>query len=157
MKDFNQLSKIGVKMTAIACAVFIHAVLAQAVTAQDQLAPANDNFAAAQVLSTAVTSVNGTTAAATNEPGEPGHGDNRGGSSVWYKYVAPGTGVLHVNTAGTGLDTTLAVYTGTNLSDLVLHSENDNMAENLAFSNSSSLKTGVVNGTTYYIAVDGKN
>jgi hypothetical protein len=37
---------------------------------------------------------------ATKEPGEPEHGNNPGGRSVWWSWLAPGVGELVLTTAG---------------------------------------------------------
>src|SRR5205823_12684953 len=51
--------------------------------------PANDGFSTAPVLIGSVGAINGSTANATKEPGEPNHAGNPGGSSVWYQWTAP--------------------------------------------------------------------
>src|SRR5690242_9425795 len=65
-----------------------------------QLAPANDNLSSAQVLPGLSGTATGATTGATKEPAEPSHAKNRGGASIWYKYVAAGNSVLTVSTSG---------------------------------------------------------
>lgn len=115
-------------------------------------APVNDNFASAQTISGNSGSITATNLQATKETGEQAHALNRGGASVWYKFVAPGSGVLRVDTAGSSFNTLLAVYSGTNLNNLTLVSANDEDGSN----GSSRVYFGTQSGATYYIAVDGK-
>ena len=55
------------------------------------LAPTNDDFAAASVLSGDTGTVSGDNYSATLEPGEPEHGPG-GSASIWYRWTAPSTG-----------------------------------------------------------------
>lgn len=82
--------------------------------------PANDNFASAQVITGAISSATGTNVAATKQAGEPNHGGNPGGASVWYRWQAPATESAHVNTLGSDFDTLLGIYTGSSLDALTL-------------------------------------
>src|SRR6185295_11690574 len=77
--------------------------------------PTNDNFANAQTISGNSGTIASINSFATKEAGEKAHALNRGGASVWYKFVAPGNGVLRVDTSNTSFDTLLAVYSGTSL------------------------------------------
>ena len=153
MKTFysNFMTTSGVKnLSAVFGFIFTLAILANA-------APVNDNFANAQVFSGMSGTVTGTNVAATVEAGEQAHALNRGGSSVWYKYTAPGNGVLRIRTAGSGFNTLLAVYQGTSLSNLKLIAANDDYAENSTFATYSIVRVGAKTGDVFYIAVDGKN
>lgn len=118
-------------------------------------APVNDGFSAAQTLSGLSGSVTGTNVDATKQAGEPTHAWNPGGSSVWYKYVATGNGVLTIDTLNSSLDTLLAVYTGTTLNNLQLVAANDDLQTATHFSGSSKVVFGIQTGTTYYIVIDG--
>ena len=149
MKSFysNFITTSGLKnLSAVFGLIFSLVILANA-------APVNDNFANAQVISGNSGQVSGTNVAATKESGEPAHALNRGGASVWYKYVAPGNGVLRVDTLTSNFNTLLAVYSGSNMSNLTLIAAND---EDDSGSGSSKVYFGTQSGTTYYIAVDGK-
>ena len=56
-------------------------------------APANDNFVDAEVPSTEDTSpTSGSNVDATKEAGEPDHGGDAGGASVWYRWTASDSG-----------------------------------------------------------------
>ncbi len=117
--------------------------------------PVNDNFTNAQIISGTSGQVSITNVEATKESGEAAHALNAGGSSVWLKYVAPGNGVLRLLLGSNGWDTTLAVYRGTSLSNLVSVAANDDYVTSFGFTNASKLDFGTQAGTTYYIAVDG--
>ena len=116
-------------------------------------APANDNFTAAQVISGNSGTVSANSVAATKETGEPAHAGNSGGKSVWYRWAAPSSGVWKFDTLGSGFDTTLAVYTGTTLTNVTQIASNDDASG----STSSSVTFLAGNGTVYWIAVDGFN
>jgi hypothetical protein len=81
-------------------------------------APANDDFASAEVLSAGlpVVGVMGSNVGATKEAGEPGRsipfGVEPAGHSVWYRWEATSPGWVSVDTCGSGFDTMLDVYTG---------------------------------------------
>lgn len=114
--------------------------------------PANDAFAAAQVLSGPLPiSVSGTNVNASKEPGEPNHAGNTNGRSVWYRWTPDSTAVVYAETcAPTGLDSVLAVYTGEAVNALTpVASDNDNCSE------MSRVVFTAVAGTTYHLAVEG--
>lgn len=114
--------------------------------------PANDSFAGAQVLSGAAGTVTGSTVGATKEPGEPAHGGNPGGASVWYQWTAPANGTLTVDTFTSGFDTLLEAYTGSAIASLTPVVANDD--DNGTLQSRAGPFT-VTAGTTYLIAVDG--
>jgi hypothetical protein len=119
------------------------------------VAPSNDNFGSAQVLEGYMGSVSGNNAGATRESGEPNHGsDNPGGRSLWYRWVAPATGMATLSLADTQFDTVLAVYTGTSLAELNLIAANDDISDT---NKASAATLPVASGTAYYIAIDGFN
>ncbi len=119
------------------------------------VAPANDNFANAIALGTGSSgSVAGNNANATKQAGEPNHAGNPGGPSVWYTWKAASTSPVTFDTCISGFDTLLAVYTGNSVSSLSLVSSNNDISTN---NPRSRLTFTPVNGTTYYIAVDGAN
>lgn len=115
--------------------------------------PANDNFANPTVL----VGVNGvatsTNVDATKEAGEPNHADNVGGKSVWYIWNAPLTYsvTFGMEQSFTNFDTLLAVYTGASVNALTPVASNDDYGN----TSRSSLTFPAVQGTTYFIAVDG--
>ncbi|HEX8205644.1 MAG TPA: hypothetical protein VF587_06265, partial [Solirubrobacteraceae bacterium] len=114
------------------------------------LPPANDPFAASQLVTGASVTANGTNVEATKEPGEPNHAGYTGGKSVWYRWIAPADGVAVVDTFGSSFDTVLAVYTGTTVDGLHLVAGNDQYN-----GNQSRVRISVTGGQEYRIAVDG--
>src|SRR6185503_6779754 len=112
--------------------------------------PANDAFADAQLLSGPVAILAGRNLGATKEAGEPNHAGNTGGRSVWYRWSAPGNGDWIVDTAGSGFDTTLAVYTGSTVGNLTLVAGNDDIRPD----RTSRVNFNALSGTVYSIAVD---
>ena len=61
-------------------------------------APANDNFADAELITILQGSVTGSNIDATREDGEPDHAGNQGGASVWWKITPPESGYLTLST-----------------------------------------------------------
>ncbi|MDP1927540.1 MAG: S8 family serine peptidase [Thiobacillus sp.] len=115
--------------------------------------PVNDAFAAAMLISGVSGSVTGWNLNATQESGEPVHAAISGGQSVWWQWTADVSGTLSLDTHGSGIDTLLAVYTGSSVSTLLAASANDNDG---SAGNASGLGLEVTAGTVYRIAVDGK-
>lgn len=114
----------------------------------------SDNFANGQVISGATGSVNGNSTGATKEVGEPNHGGNAGGKSIWYYWTAPGSGTVTMDTVGSGFDTLLGVYTGTSVGALSLIAENNDRFGGSTLE--SQVTFPAVAGTVYRIAVDGQ-
>ena len=114
--------------------------------------PFNDNFASAAPLSNYWAFARASSKGATSETHEPNHGA-AGGASLWWVWVPQSSGTAYVDTAGSDFDTIAAVYTGTTLANLTQLASNDD-APGLK---TSRLSFNAVEGTTYYIAVDGKN
>lgn len=136
----------------------------------------NDDFAERLTLSGRTNQVSGSNLGASKQPGEPNHGGNPGGRSLWWTWTAHLTGPVLATTLTSTFDTSLAVYTGTTLTGLTLVAENDDADPAFAslvgaklaalfpggaggqtnFTNGASLLVfqGVA-GQTYQIAVDG--
>ena len=117
--------------------------------------PPNDNFANAIALTGDTGSVNGTSVNATHEAGEPAHAFFLSDKSIWYTWVAPITGTATIDTAGSNFDTTLAVYTGSSVDQLISIGSNDDASIN--FIKTSQVSFNIVGGQMYRIAVDGWN
>src|SRR6266568_4110133 len=117
-------------------------------------APANDAFASAQSISGSSGTVTGTNSGATKESGEPNHAGNAGGHSVWYRWVAPASTSVAIDTVGSSFDTLLAVYTGSSVSALTTVANNDDIST-ANHNYQSRLSFTPVAGATYQIAVDG--
>lgn len=116
------------------------------------LEPGNDVFVNAFALAGAAGTATANTGRATREVGEPHHAGNIGGRSVWWYFDAPADGVLQLTTAGSTFDTLLAVYSGTNVSNLTPIGSNDDASDSLF---TSVLNQAVRSGNTYRVAVDG--
>lgn len=79
--------------------------------------PPNDDFAAAVQLSGDQVEALGTTDEATAEAGEPNHGGDSAGSSVWYSWKATRSGVVRVG-CSSSFETIVAVYRGSSVAAL---------------------------------------
>jgi hypothetical protein len=113
--------------------------------------PPNDDFANAADLGNGLTaSASGSNLWATAEPGEPGRASGPAMASVWYRWTAPQSGVVRVDTCRSNFDTTLAVFRGAALGALGRIAANDE-----GCGNRSALQFYAIAGTTYFTAVDG--
>jgi V8-like Glu-specific endopeptidase len=87
-------------------------------------APFNDLFANPYNFSAIKGGDNFTNAGTTNaEVGEPNHGDLSvppNNSSIWFRYEAPLNGTLFISTNGSGFDSVMAAYSGTQVDALSL-------------------------------------
>ncbi len=119
--------------------------------------PFNDNFASAEAIRFAdlTGTVTGHNTNATKEAGEPNHGNNPGGRSVWWQFTPDTNGQVTVTTAGSAFDTTLGAYTGSDPASLATVATNDDAQPGSV--RTSTLTFTVAPGTTYYLAVDGSN
>jgi hypothetical protein len=109
--------------------------------------PANDSFATRALVTTA--GATGTNVEATTEPGEPcQRPDGACAGTVWWSFTAPASGWYEVNTAGSGFDTVLNVYQGTDWSSLVrlAAADDDALDENV---NTSRVRFQAVGGEVY--------
>jgi len=135
----------------VGCWVAIVALVSGSVGVASQ--PSNDMFADRLVISGPSVTVSGNNTGGTKEPGEPDHAGDPGGASVWWSWRAPAAGTIQVSTAGSTLDTLLAVYTGTSVSALTLVASNDDAPD--VSDNTSKLTFSATAGVIYQIAVDG--
>jgi hypothetical protein len=116
-------------------------------------APDNDYFTDRLVFPAGAAQILDNNTGASKEPGEKNHAFDAGGRSVWWSWVAPSNGVYSLNTVGSSFDTLLAVYTGTNVTNLTLVAEHDgNPADNYKI---SYVQFSAVAATEYQFAVDG--
>ena len=92
-------------------------------------------------------------AGASRQSGEPSHGGNAGGKSVWWQWTAPAGGTVTATTAGSSFRNALAVYTGTSVNALTL------VSGNLApvGATTAQVQFAAVPGTQYHFAIDGFN
>jgi hypothetical protein len=112
--------------------------------------PAYDRFADAHLIKPGYFGFD-YNAGGQSEPGEPKHGENGGGSSIWFSWEAPDDGVAKMRTQA-DFDTVLAVYRGDSVSTLTPVAANDDAASD----GSSAVKFNARKGTVYRIAVDGE-
>ena len=111
--------------------------------------PVNDDFANRIPLTGDEVQTNGSNLFATSEPNEPAHAGYGPFESVWWSYTPPFRGIITVDLTNSFYGAVVAVYTGTNLSQLSLVASN-------AFGNGDG--TAIVRflgqaGTAYQIAV----
>jgi len=115
--------------------------------------PTNDAFASRITLTGSTGVTTGSNFYTSKESGEPNHAGNGGGRSIWWRWSAPATGILTIETFGSSFDTLLAVYFGGFLNSLTPIASNDNSGNN----SQSRVSFNVVAGNAYQIAVDGAN
>ncbi len=122
-------------------------------------APANDDFANAQVLSAGVpVEVTATNVEATKEPGEPFYGFAQAGHSVWFEWEATISGFVTVGTCGTDFTTVIGVFTGTQLGELTEVAGNYNSeGPGCPSFDGREVTFKATSGTVYEIAVDGSS
>lgn len=118
-----------------------------------------DNFENATVLTD---TGSGSNVGATHQTGEPIHDPTVSNlsfanqadlnDSIWWQWTAGETGDVTVSTAGSSLNTVLAVYTGSTVNSLTLVGANDDSSPGVS---SSSVTFVGSAGTTYFLAVDG--
>ena len=92
------------------------------------------------------------------EPGEPKIAGKIGGHSVWISWIAPGSGLLTLSTAGSSFDTLLGAYILEPGDDPPL-SRLESVAANDDYGGleTSQIQFGANAGQAYYISVDGFN
>ena len=122
--------------------------------------PANDGFLSAPTLSGASGTVNGCHSFTSKEAGEPNHGGDEGGRSLWLQWHAPASGVATIVLAGSLFDTLLAIYRADGIpavDALTLVAQNDDLSEGFDIAFHSRVEFPATAGVTCYIAVDGAN
>jgi len=116
--------------------------------------PGNDDFVNRFTASGSIGSTTANNQHATKEALEPNHAGNAGGRSLWWRWTAPASGQVALDTHGASIDTLLAVYTGASVANLVAVASNDNDG----FANGASgLYFQAQSGAEYEFAVDGKD
>ena len=111
---------------------------------------ANDDFIDAAVLSGASATASALNLAAGEEAGEPIHGGIGAGASLWWRWTAPASGTVTVDTCGSTFDTVLAVYRdATSLATLTNLASSDD-----ACGTASRVSFLATAGQVYAIAVD---
>ena len=120
--------------------------------------PPNDHLRNAQTIAGASGTVQGNNEGATKESGEPNHAGDSGGSSVWYRWVAPSTGRFTFTTFRSSFNTLLGIYTGDNFPVTTIASNDNSNDEGGPCRDGSSIASfNAVAGVVYKIAVDRKS
>jgi hypothetical protein len=119
--------------------------------------PGNDDFAAAAQLSGNSTGASALNVGASEEAGEPDHSGNAGGASIWWRWTAPRSGPVAIDTCLSNFDTLLGIYTGPNVGALTQVAANDDSAQCPGPHTASKAGFAAEAGTTYWIGVDGAN
>jgi hypothetical protein len=120
-------------------------------------APANDDFANAQVVGPLPVNLTESNGEATKEEGEPYHGPlGSKGHSVWFEWEAASSSFVTVGTCGSDFRAVASVYSGTQVDALTkvagdFHSEGPGCP---GFTG-QEVTFKAIAGTTYEIAVDG--
>jgi len=123
---------------------------------QASAAQSNDAFASAIPFALPGPSpLSGSTVGASTEPGEPVHAGVVGSSSIWWSITPTRNGRVSLSTAGSGVETVLAVYTGVAVGTLSPVAANASCLD-LGQPESSCLTVPLAEGTTYWIAVGGR-
>jgi hypothetical protein len=82
--------------------------------------PANDNFAAAAIISGSMLTITGTTVGATSELGDPSSGDDPTDVTVWYSWTAAASGNVQVSVAANNSSSlNVGIYAGSSLWTLI--------------------------------------
>jgi hypothetical protein len=118
--------------------------------------PLNDDFADALDLGNKLTaSASGTNGDATVEPREPDHDGRKTIASVWYRWTAPASRKIEIETCDSDFDTMIAVYVGPGFDALRSVASNDDHDRCGGEGAGSVLRFNSFAGTTYDIAVAG--
>src|SRR6476646_1148721 len=124
-------------------------------------APSNDSFSAAEALPAELpASGSGSTLEATKEAGEPDHAGNPGGHSVWYSWTPSVGGPVGISRdAGcfSGIDPLVAVYTGSAVDALTPVASSHGFPPPSCFGEGPQVEFDASPGTTYRIAIDGRD
>ncbi|MEZ5302795.1 MAG: hypothetical protein R3F11_19485 [Verrucomicrobiales bacterium] len=116
--------------------------------------PINDNFADRVELTGVPVTAFGENLNATKEAGEPNHGLNLGGGSVWWTWTAPTAGIFEIDLRASAFDTLLGIYTGNAVDDLIPLVFNDDASVVPQVVQSRAL-VSLKAGETIHIAADG--
>lgn len=134
-----------------AWAIHIAILLLSATVLLTTAAPANDSFVGRPAIAGMTNTIVGSNVGATKEFGEPDHAGNPGGRSIWWRWTPLVSGAVTLNTDGSSFDTTLAIYRGSELTNLVtVAADNDSGA-----GSASQVQFNAAAGNGYQIAVDG--
>ncbi len=151
MKQYKKTNSVKIFTQLFTLTMFIGGFAFSAFAAP----PANDNFAAAEIINGIQVHITRSNVEATKEAGEANHANNSGGKSVWFKWTAPMSRVMSftTNRSAGNLNTLLHVYVlgaQLNLQSVTFNNDINSPADLRSFA-----RTLIHQGTTYYIAIDG--
>ena len=132
------------------CQLFVSADITTMAIFNYGIAPDNDNFASAAVISGGSGQTSGNNIYATAQDNDPQIAGSSG-KTVWWRWTAPSSGIATFNTFNSNFNTALAVYTGSALNALTQLAFNDNAGANL----NSQLSFRASAGVEYYVLIDG--
>jgi len=131
-------------------APFVTALVALLISVLPSRASAQSNDAFANAIDLPLgTVLDGSNLAATKESGEPDHGGDDGGGSVWWKFTAPVSKKFILDLPQRNFRPLIGIYTGNAVNALTSIAQYDAEFE------IPSLSFNAAAGATYYIAVDG--
>ncbi len=114
--------------------------------------PANDNFADALVGSGDQVEGAGNTFGATKESGEPNHGGDPGGASVWFGWTAPRSQTVYMQLCTEGWKALMGIYRGGSV-DALQPVATTGISS--AVGSCGRLHFRAISSVTYRIAIDG--
>ena len=165
MRELNQINGTRSALQKPGCrpvwlAIFVSVLLVLVALPAKAADPVlQDIFANREVTLDPSGNINGSNVGAGVEAGEPRHGGQKGGRSVWISWVAPANGIAAFWTAGSGFDTLLSAYSFDNPGDTTF----DKLRE-VALNDdapgaepTSLIQFGAIAGKRYEMAIDGFN
>jgi mono/diheme cytochrome c family protein len=114
------------------------------------LRPTNDSWTSATLLNGTTPRLAGNNTYASTLPNEPAHANNRGGHSLWYRWVPAQNGTAYFRASSTNFDTLIALYD----ENVLLFGQKDDATFGTL---DGGLYFPAFAGATYLIAVDGYN
>jgi len=154
VKDQLRGIKLWIGVSLLAGSIWTGAAVGSVfATGSTTAPPANDNFANAIVLTGQnVSSLGGTNFEATLELGEdPNIAERPASHTIWYSWTPTSNGQVTIDTATSGFDTLLGVYTGNAIDSLSEVKSDDDSGPD----ETSMVTFNVTAATTYRIRVDG--
>ena len=127
-------------------------------TARNAAQLQGDQFAQPIVLNAPGTGIVRSNVGATTQADEPLHAGTSHAASLWYRFTAPDTGNYLFHTTNSGIDTALAIYTGTSLDSLTELASSDGaprqagLLTNIRY---AAFRVNLEAGQTYHIAQAG--
>lgn len=140
------IRKLGIGLVALAVGALLCAAAAAGQSKSATPKPSDTLAKAPQLPSDLPIDITGSNEGFSTEPGEP----SGGGASAWYRWKPSSTANVVIETCGSKLNTTLAVYKGTEVGSLTEVARDDNACDK-----QSKVGFTAQRGTDYAIAVDG--